>query len=101
MSYEVFYEKKNSKYGEGVMLEKYNGVFSLVAANKSKKAEGTVYKKWGYPQKDKKPLTNEQGEFVIIPWKVELGNSREAIKALKYFLDQLTNYIEKQEDPPF
>lgn len=93
MSYEIFYERDDSDYGEGIILEKYEGKFSLVAGNKSQKAEGTVYMKWGYPQgKDRKPIDK------AIPWKVELGNSREAIKALQYFTQQLTNMSGSEPD---
>ena len=65
---EIFFEDPSSDYKEGIMLEEYNGVLSLVAAQRSAKAEGTVYKKWGFPQdRDKKPISE------AIPWKVRLG----------------------------
>jgi len=86
MSFEIFWKKPNSEHGEGIMLEKYNDKISLVACNISRKMNGTIYKKWGFPQdRDRKP------QEVAIPWKIEFGSSRDAISALEYFLNQLTN----------
>ena len=86
MSFEIFLEDPESDWNEGIMLEEYNGVFSLVSAQRSKKAEGTVYKKWAYPVgKDKKPIDK------MFPMGVRMGSKMQAVKTLKYFLDQLTN----------
>ena len=79
---EIFFEFDWSKYGEGVMLEEYQGKYSLVAAVKGK-GKGTVFKKWCYPQKDKKP--NEKA----IPWKITLGDKREAATMLQKILSEL------------
>ena len=103
MPYEIFWELDDNKYGEGILLEKYNDVFSLVSAQKSQQAEGTIYKRWVFPQtKDREPAQK------AIPMKVTLGNNYEAIKILKYFLQQLTNIPhgddqspEEKEDIPF
>ena len=94
---EIFLEDPDSKWNEGIMLEEYNGVFSLVSANKSQNSEGTVYKKWGFPQnKDRAPTDK------AIPWKVRMGSKRQAVKTLQYFLEQLTNgEPEDTEDTPF
>lgn len=84
MPYEIFFKDESSDYREGVMLEEYNGILSLVAAQSSQTGEGTVYKKWGFPQdKEKQPISK------AIPWKVRLGPPRQAVKMLEYFLGQL------------
>ena len=67
-------------------MQEYNGILSLVAAGKSN--GGNVYAKWVYPQKkDRTPADKP------IPMKIDLGNDREAVAALKYFLSQLTKGI--------
>ncbi len=82
MPHEIFLQT-DKQYGNGIMLEEYNGVYSLVRAAKSQNG-GTVWKKWGFPQdKDRKPI--EKG----IPWKIELGDAIQAPKVLEYFLEQL------------
>jgi hypothetical protein len=97
MESEIFLADPDSEYNDGAMLEEYKGVFSLVSANEAK--DGTVYKKWGYPQRDKKPISQS------IPWKVRLGSKRQAVKTLQYFLDQLISAepeeLEKGDDIPF
>lgn len=103
MSYEIFWEYQDSDYNDGILLENYNGEFSLVSAAKSQKSEGTVWMKWGFPQNKKKEPIEK-----AIPWKVRLGNHYQAIKALEFFLGQLKNEVgqaeqipEGQEDIPF
>jgi hypothetical protein len=84
---QVFYQLQDEvsiKWGNGIVIQEYNGVFELVRANQSRNSEGTLYLKWGYPQgKDKVPSEK------AIPWKLELGNAREAVAALQFFLRQL------------
>ncbi len=68
---EVFFEYPDNQYGEGIMLEEYNDRISLVLAQKGK-GNGTVYKKWVYPQgKDRGPIDK------AIPHKIYLGHNRE------------------------
>jgi hypothetical protein len=86
MSSEIFYSYPGDSYGRGIILEDYQGTMSLVAAVKSQKTNGTVYKRWGFPQ-NKDRVASEKA----IPWKIQLGNKREAVQALKYILNQLTN----------
>jgi hypothetical protein len=75
-----FREYPDSQYHEGLMLDEYNGTFSLVSVNKGK--DGKVYMKWGYPQKfgEKVPIDKS------LPWKVTLGNQEQALKTLRYFV---------------
>ncbi len=78
-----FYANENSQYGEGVMLDEYNGAVSLVSARKK---DNQVYMDWCYPQaKDgsRKPIEKS------LPWKITLGSREDAIKALRFFLKEL------------
>jgi hypothetical protein len=73
-----FRELPDSQYGEGVMLDEYQGTYSLVSARKAK--DGKIYMSWCYPQgTDRKP--REKG----VPWKVSLGTKEQALRALQYF----------------
>jgi len=78
-----FYGYKDSQYGDGVMLNEYNGELSLVAA---KQKEDTVYMEWMFPQKkdgSKQPLEKS------LPWKIKLGTKEEAVEILRFFLQKL------------
>lgn len=83
-----FIKYENTEYGEGIMLEEYNGTLSLVAAQEGK--DGKVYMRWCYPQKDKKPIAKS------IPWKIKLGNRDEALNIIGQLLDILNT--EKVDD---
>ena len=65
------------EYGGTVVLDEYNGEYSLVAANEGK--DGKVWKRWAFPQtKDKKPRDK------ALPVKVSLGrDQRRAVGVLK------------------
>lgn len=76
MALEIFFKLEYSEYGDGVMIEEYQGMFSLVAARQGK-GNGTNYKKWGYPQYKDNP--NEKA----IPWKITLGNRQQALDIIK------------------
>jgi hypothetical protein len=77
---EPFY-KTNEQYGNGIILEFYNDSYSLVRGYETQ--DGKTYKRWGFAEKDKKPVEK------AIPWKLELGNAKEAVDVLIYFLRQL------------
>jgi hypothetical protein len=106
MPMQVFYQLQDEiskKWGNGIILQEYNGSFELVRANQSKKADGTLYLKWGFPQGK-----NQEATAKAIPWKLELGNAKEAVDVLVYFLRQLQGDTATgpepapdQEDPPF
>ena len=81
---EIFKET-DKKWGNGILLNEYEGRIQLIRAAKSRKSEGTVYMKWGFPQNGK---TREPTDKAI-PWGVDLGNGREAVEVLKFFLAQL------------
>ena len=83
MDNDIFYQYESSQYGDGVLLNEYRNEFSLVAARRK---DGEVYMEWIFTQKrdgSKEPIGKS------LPWKIKLGNKREAIKVLKYFLEKL------------
>lgn len=87
-----FCELPDSEYGEGVMLDEYHEKWSLVAARKAK--DGKVYMSWCFPQGiDRKP--KEKG----VPWKVNLGNQKQALKTLKHFIALLGRTPDSEEIP--
>ena len=87
MPYEIFYKYPSSEYGEGILLQEYNGTISLVSAAESKNG-GTVFMKWVFPQgKNRQPIEK------AIPMKIDLGSPREAVNVLKHFLRQLSKEI--------
>jgi hypothetical protein len=92
MSFEVFLKNKNSKYGDGVLLEEYGEEFSLYAAQES--IDGPVYKRWCRMKIGKDKYTEKD-----VPVQLRLGNQNEAIEKLKYFLEQLNAPVE--DDAPF
>jgi hypothetical protein len=73
--------KTSEQYGNGIILEFYNDSYSLVRGYETQ--DGKTYKRWGFPEKDKKPTAK------AIPWKLELGNAKEAVDVLAFFLRQL------------
>ena len=86
----------DEQYHNGVALEEYNGKLSLVRAYMAK--DGEVRVKWGYPEKNKEPISKS------IPWKVELGTEQDAIDILRRLLNQF-GATEKEpidsDGPPF
>jgi hypothetical protein len=78
-----FFPNENSKYGEGVILDEYNGSFSLVSARKK---DDEVYMEWVYPQArdgSRKPIDKN------IPLKITFGDRESIIKGLRFFLAEL------------
>ena len=94
MDYEIFYEDKSSQYGDGVLLNEYRGEFSLVAA---KRKDDKIFMEWVFPQKrdgSKGPIDKS------LPWKIKLGPKAEAIKVLKFFIEQLEGGTTPSGDTP-
>ena len=91
-----FREYPNDEYGRGILLEEYNGTYSLVLA---KQGEGDkVWKEWVAPIYKKKPIDK------MLPWKIELGDSEaEAVETLRYFIELLggTSGTQDDDDIPF
>ena len=88
----TFFKYEESEYGEGIELEEYNGVYSLVSAREN---DGKVYKQWGYPQgrgKGAGPIEK------CLPWKVKLGSREEAVKVLNQLVFELGGSRDGQPD---
>jgi len=83
MADQNFVALPDSKYGDGILLEEYNGTMSLVRAFMGN--EGKPVMKWCFPQgKDREP--GPKG----LPWKIELGSREHAAEVLRHFLGVLT-----------
>jgi hypothetical protein len=81
----VFVELEGSKWNDGVALDEYNGIFSVVAAQRSR-TNGKIYKRYAFPQnKDKKAVDT------AVPMGVRLGNRTQAIQILKQALAALSD----------
>ena len=82
-NFELFFDM-GTEYGDGITLNKYGDRYSLVRSRKSKKADGTIYMDWAFPQdRDKEPRKK------AIPLGVNLGNKTEAVAFLRWALGQL------------
>lgn len=96
---QFFFEKADSQYGEGQLLDEYNGIWSLVNARKGN--DGKVYMEWCFPQKKdgtKKPLDKS------LPWKITFGTKDEMVATLRKILRKLSgeaDFDQPNEDIPF
>lgn len=75
----------SEEYGEGVSIENYKGVVSLVACNQK---DDEVWKQWAFPQK------RVNGENVpgnkALPIKIKIGTDKKtSIETLQFFIDKL------------
>jgi hypothetical protein len=87
-----FIKYSDSQYGEGIQVEEYNGVVSLVNAREGQ--DGKVYAQWCYPQgrgKGAGPIEK------ALPWKIKLGTKEEAVG----ILNNLLGILGADEDTPF
>ena len=87
-----FYSNPDSQYGEGVILDEYNGRWSLVSARQGKDKQ--VYMQWCFPQArdgTKKPIEKS------VPWKVSFGSKDATISGLRHFL----SILEGESEAPF
>jgi len=80
----------DEKYNQGVTLDEYNGVLSLVSCRKTDK--GMVFMQWCYPQ-TRENDTNIPADKSL-PWKITLGDRFSAIGVLRELLHRLG------DDPP-
>ena len=84
-AFEIYFKIEGSKWGDGVILNKFGDKYSLVSAYESKKL-GTPVKKWAFPQdREKKP------KDTAVPFGVDLGNREQAIQILKQALAALSD----------
>ena len=81
----TFMQFEDSNYGEGIVLQEYNGEWSLVNANRGE--QDVVYLRWAYPQgrgKNAGPIEKS------LPWKITIGKDKaQAIETLTWFLRAL------------
>ena len=97
MSDIIFKENEGSEYGEGIILDEYDGEWSLINANRGQNE--VVYKKWCFPQKRGK---NAGAADKAIPWKITLGKDKaQAIETLTWFLNVLKGQDIPDRDIPF
>ena len=72
----------DDQYGSGLCLNEYKGEISICSAHKGD--DGKVYLDWIYPQtKDREPSKK------TLPWKVGLGEPKQAAKYLRYLAEIL------------
>ena len=70
---DIFVANENSKYGDGIVINLYDGKYSLIPA---KKKGDEIYLEWCFPQgPDRKP------KGTSVPWKVVIGESEEQAAA--------------------
>lgn len=95
MENELFFRLEGSQYGEGVVLNEYNGVYSIVAAQESKDEEKVIYKRWCYPERDRKPIDT------AIPMGVKLGDKQAMVSMLTSILQNITDtdFEDNQTNP--
>ena len=95
MGDQIFYEYKDTRFGDGITLDYYRGEYSLVSAKKGQ--DDKIYMQWCYPQKrgeNKGPLEKS------LPWKIRLGDKVEAVKAMEFFLKQLKDNAPSPDNMP-
>jgi len=95
--FEIFMPLPDSKWNEGVMLQKYGDTYSVISANTGQ--DGKNYMRWCFPQgKDREPIDKS------IPWKIGLGNRLAAIGILRQMLEALEGQTKtrpaQQQGPP-
>jgi len=92
MTDRFFVPFENDKYGNGILLEEYNGKWSLCMAETG--GDGNVYKKWIYPQRYDKETKERYASDKTIPWSIRLGEITDAIDALNHFKNLLEEMLE-------
>lgn len=88
----------NKKWGEGIIIEFYQGSYSMVLGNRN---DNGTYKQWCYPQKRGK----ERGPIdKAVPWKIPLGDAETAINTLRLIAEAINQENREQpasDDVPF
>jgi len=82
-----FLKDEDSAYGEGILIDEYQGGYSLVVANQ--KNDGKIWMQWCFPQKRDGSKGAMDKSF---PWKIKIGNSKKAA------VETLKNLILRLED---
>ena len=74
-----FIPLKDSSYGDGIVVDVYNGTISIVAAQTGK--DDNAYMKWCHPQVG--TFEERRPHDKAVPWKITLGeNMQDAIDML-------------------
>lgn len=95
------------KYNQGILLDEYQNVYSLVSATQNK--AGKVYSQWCKPKQGKDSYAKTD-----LPLGVRLGSKVQAVKILENFLEALKRgnmaqteadreeeYLGNESDVPF
>ena len=92
-----FIADPDSQYGDGIMVDEYNGTISLISARTGK--DGNDYKTWCYPQKwdGEKNHPNRQA----VPWKIKIGGDKKSAVLMLGRLAKLVDAMGDDEDDPF
>lgn len=80
----------DEQYKSGVLLDEYNGTYSIVQAKEQK--DGEVYKKWCCPKISKDKYADKD-----LPLGIRLGNLESAIDILESFLHELKGEAQEEE----
>lgn len=83
-----FKRNESDKYGGGILLDEYNGSYSLVNAKQTE--DGKIFKDWVFPARYDKQERCSKPIEKSTPWKLTIGSSpEEAIETLRYFIGLL------------
>ena len=95
MSDDKFFKVEDSKYGDVIFLNEYNGSISLIAGNDGDKG---TFQRWCKPQTGRDKFADK-----AIPMKVSLGGKECAIGMLQDILASLTEVplSSADDDLPF
>lgn len=93
----IFIRNEESDYGDGFVVNVYNGGITLIAAREAQ--DGNVWDEWCYPRdKDKKPKDK------AVPKGVRLGSPGMAVSMLKQAIAAINGEAPGAAgdgDPPF
>ena len=92
-----FIADPDSQYGDGIMVDEYNGTISLVLAKTG--SDGNAYKQWCHPQgwDGEKNFARPKA----IPWKVKIGGDKKSAVLMLGRLAKLVDAMGDDEDDPF
>lgn len=94
-----FIKDENSQYGEGIMLDEYQGRISIVNAREGE--DGKIWKEWVCPVHKNQPKLKQDGSPVMIPSCIRLGTPEQAISILKKLLIMIEVDTGRSEPPPY
>jgi hypothetical protein len=92
-----FIRNKESKYGEGLLIDEYNGKISIVNAHEGE--GGKIWKDWACPIHKKQPKLKDDGSPVMLPSGIRLGDPKTAIATLKKMILMIETETGVADDP--